>query len=82
MFRRSGDRGRSLLFYVDFALMNYREPACQKLLAKAVAEYIAAKEHEFEQDLISEPYLVRLRREMNRLQKRCPVVMVAELTAH
>jgi len=81
VFRRIADREHSLLFYVDFALTNYRELACQKLLAKAVAEYIAAKEHEFEQDLISDPYLVRLRREMNRLQKRCPMVMVTELTA-
>src|SRR5688572_22940028 len=72
VFRRIADRGHSILFYVDFALTNYREPACQKLLGKAVTEYIAAKEHEFEQDLISESYLVRLRREMNRLQKRCP----------
>ena len=53
VFRRISNRGHSLLIYVDFALTNYREPAFQKLLTKAIAEYIAAKEHEFEQDLIS-----------------------------
>ena len=41
---------------------------------------IALKEHELEQDLISEPYFVQLRREMNRLPKRCPAVAVSDLT--
>lgn len=45
----------SLSFYVEFALANYREPARQKLLAEAVGEYIASKEHEFEQDRRGRP---------------------------
>ncbi len=80
VFARVADQPRSLSFYVDFALANYREPTCRKALSEAAADYVAAKEHEFEQDLISETYLVRLRREMTRLQKRCPVATVAELT--
>lgn len=78
--RRLAGRPHSLSFYIEFALTNYREPTRQKLLAEAVVEYIATKEHELEQDLISEPYLVRLRREMKRLQKRCPVAQVSDLT--
>ena len=79
VFRRLTDLPRSLSFYVDFALANYREPTCQKSFAEAATEYVAAKQHEFEQDLISEPYFVRLRREMERLPKRIPVTTVAEL---
>jgi hypothetical protein len=45
------------------------------------AEYVAAKKHEFEQDLISEPYFVRLRRETHRIPKRIQVATVAELTS-
>lgn len=80
VFARVTGQPRSLSFYVDFALANYREPKCCKALSEAAADYVAAKEHEFEQDLISETYLVRLRREMTRVQKRCPVATVAELT--
>ena len=80
MFLRLAGRPRSLSFYVEFALANYREPATQKLLTEAVADYIALKDHELAQDLISEPYAVRLRRELKRLPKRCPVVAASDLT--
>ena len=45
VFHRLSGKGRPLSFYVDFAVANYREPENQKLLADAVAEYVAAKEH-------------------------------------
>ena len=80
IFKRLSGKSHSLSFYVDFALANYREPAARKNLKEAVAAYVAVKEHEFEQDLISEPYVVRLRREMHRLPKRCPAVWVSDLT--
>lgn len=80
LFNRIAGHTRSLSFYVDFALANFRDTVIQKPLADAVADYIAVKEFEQAQDLISEPYVVRLRREMNRLPKRCPVATVAELT--
>ena len=50
VFHRLAEKARPLSFYVDFAVANYREPENQKLLADAVTEYVAAKEHEFEQD--------------------------------
>src|ERR1017187_68823 len=50
VFHRLADGARPLSFYVDFAVANYREPDNQKLLADAIAEYVAAKEHEFKQD--------------------------------
>ena len=80
VFRRIAELGRSLSSCVDLALAHDREPACGKPLTEAVADYIAFKEHELEQDLISEPYLVRLRREMNRLPKRCPAHSASDLT--
>jgi len=80
VFRRLAGLPRSLAFYVDFALANYREPVNGKLLTEAVAEYIAMKEHEREQDMLSEPYFVRMKRDLNRLQKHFPGATVAELT--
>ena len=80
-FRRVAEHGRSLSSWVDFALANYREPARRKLLAEAVTQFVAAKQHEHEQDLLSEAHLVRLRRQLNRLQLHFPGATVAELTA-
>lgn len=80
-FRRIGDRRHSLSFYVEFALANYREPATQKLLSEAVTDYVAAKEHEREQDLLSEAHIVRMKRDLDRLQKHFPKAMVSDLTA-
>ncbi len=80
-FRRIGDGQHSLLFYVEFALANYREPATQKPLADAVADYVATKEHEREQDLLSEAHLARLKRDLDQLKKHFPEAMVSDLTA-
>lgn len=80
IFRRLADCEQSLSFCVDFMRANYRPPVAPKPLVEAVAAYVALKEHELVQDLISEPYLVRLRREIYRLPKRCPVTAVADLT--
>jgi integrase len=80
VFHRLAGNARSLLFYVDFAVANYREPEKQKLLADAVAEYVAAKEHEFEQDHISRPQMERIRMDLKRLTARFPRVSVAVLT--
>ncbi|MFI5335722.1 MAG: site-specific integrase [Opitutales bacterium] len=80
VFRRLTGQPRSLSFYVEFALANYREPTAQKLLAEAVAEYVATKKHEREQDLLSEPHLTRLKRDLERLKKHFPGTTVAELT--
>ena len=80
VFHRLADRTRSLSFYVDFAVANYREPEKQKPLADAVAEYIAAKEHEFAQDHISIPQLNRIRWDLKRLVGHFPGKAVADLT--
>lgn len=80
LFRRLAGRGRSLSFYLDFALANYREPEQQKTLVAAVTEYTAAKEHEFEQDHLSEPQFKRIKSELKRLQEHFSGKSVAELS--
>jgi integrase len=80
-FNRLKEKPRSLSFYLDYALTNYREPETQRLLADAVADYTAAKEHEREQDQISESHLVFLKRDLNRFVRHFPQTTVAELTS-
>ena len=80
VFRRLDGRAHSLSFYVEFALANYREPLTQKLLTEAVVEFLAIKDHEREQDLLSEPYLTRVKRDLKRLQTHFPAATVADLT--
>ena len=80
VFRRLDGRAHSLSFYVEFALANYREPLTQKLLTEAVIEFVAIKDHEREQDLLSEPYLTRVKRDLKRLQLHFPAATVADLT--
>jgi integrase len=80
VFRRLDGRAHSLSFYVEFALANYREPLTQKLLAEAVIEFVAIKDHEREQDLLSEAYLTRVKRDLKRLQLHFPAATVADMT--
>jgi integrase len=80
-FNRLKGKPRSLSFYLDYALTNYREPETQRLLADAVADYTVAKQHEREQDQISESHLVFMKRDLNRFVRSFPKATVAELTA-
>jgi hypothetical protein len=80
-FNRIKSHARPLTFYLDYALSNYREPQTRKKLLRAVAEYLAAKKHERQQDKISESHLVFMRRDLKRFLRHFPRVTVAELTA-
>ena len=80
VFHRLAGKAQSLSFFVDFALSNYREPEKQKKLADAIAEYVAAKDHEQAQDHISMPQCVRIRRDLKLLNAHFAGVTVAELT--
>ena len=79
VYHRLAGKARPLSFYVDFALATYREPERQKALADAVAEYITATEHEFEQEHISYPQLGRIRWDLKKLQGHFRGRSVAEL---
>ena len=80
VFTRLKGQSRSLSFYVDFALTNYREPEKQKPLADAAAEYVKAKEHEFAQDQLSPSQMNRIRWDLKRLAVYFSGKTVAELT--
>lgn len=80
VFSRLSGQPRSLSFYVDFALTNYREPAKQKPLSDAVGDYVTAKEYEFKQDQISPPQMQRIRWDLKRLAEAFPFKAVAEIT--
>ncbi|MDI1249004.1 MAG: site-specific integrase [Lacunisphaera sp.] len=80
LFQRVEGKSRPLSFYVDFALANYREPEKQKSLAEGIAEYVAAREHEFAQDQLSAPQMKRIRNDLKRLSHHFKGKSVADLT--
>lgn len=79
-FNRLKDQPRPLAFYLDFALSNYREPQTRKKLLRALAEYLVTKKRERQQDQISAPHLVIMRRELKRFLRHFGNIAVAELT--
>ena len=80
LFQRMQGKARSLSFYVDFALEHYREPERQKSLTDAIADYVASKEHEFDQQHICYPQLKRITWDLQRLEKHFKGKTVAEIT--
>jgi integrase len=80
-FRRLEGHERSLTFYLDFALSNYREPMCQKPLSEAAEAYLTAKTLEHDRQVISAPQLTTIRRHLEVLKAHFPGATVAELSA-
>jgi integrase len=80
LFQRVESKSRPLSFYVDFAFEHYREPEQQKSLTDAIAAYVAAKEHEYDQQHISYPQLKRITWDLRRLEKHFKGKTVAEIT--
>jgi hypothetical protein len=80
-YQRMGDKPqRSLSFYVDHALANYREPGEAKALVEAVADYVAGKTKEQERTLISISQLRSITRELETLKTRFPNGVLAQFT--
>ena len=79
-FRRLADATKSLSFYLDFALANYRAPDREQTLADAVKDYLAFKQREHDQNLLSISQLDHIRRHLDVLKKRFPAVLVSQLT--
>lgn len=82
VFQRLRSQSCSLSFYVDFALNNYKAPDQQKKLSAACADYIAAKQWEFDQDQLSAPQMRHIRWEMKRLTDQFTKQSVAEVTSN
>jgi hypothetical protein len=61
VLKRIGGAKASAPFFVEFALANYQEPESQVILTDAVADYIKAKEHAFQQDHISRSHTAESR---------------------
>lgn len=80
-FRRISEKKRTLSFYVDYALSSYREPEEQKGLAEGIADYVAAKQHEFQQGYICSPQFKRIDWELKRLEKAFPGKRICEIAA-
>lgn len=81
VFRRLRGRPCPLSFYVDFALTNYQEPEHRKKLVDACADYVAAKQREFDQLQLSRRQVGHIVWEMKRLVKQFPALSVAEITS-
>jgi integrase len=81
VFLRLRDKPHSLSFYVDYALANYREPEHRKRIEDAVADYVAAKEHEFAQDHLSPPQMERIRGDLKRFSAHFDAVSLDEINA-
>src|ERR1035438_2915462 len=81
LFRRVQGNNRSLTFYLDYALANYREPARQYSLADAATEYLAKKDREVAQQIISAPQALTIRRHLEVLKRQYPDAIVADLLA-
>lgn len=80
LFHRVAGKPRTLAFYVDYALANYREPEHQKKVSDAVTDYVAAKKREFEEDQLSKPQFRRIDWELKRFEKHFKGRTMAEIT--
>jgi len=80
VFLRLKGQPRSLQFYVDYALANYREPELQKPLAEAVQEYVATKEREHERGILSVRQFNSIRYELANFVESFPGMVVAQFT--
>jgi len=80
LFRRLQGYPRSLSFYLDYALANYREPASQHSLADAVTKYLAKKDREVAQQIISAPQATTIRRNLEVLKNQFPGSALVDLS--
>jgi integrase len=79
-FRRIDGRGSSLLFYLDYALANFRAPEHEQSLTAAVEAYLASKLREHERGIISAVQVGSIKKELTLLQGHFPGSTVAPLT--
>jgi hypothetical protein len=80
-FHRLEGRTRSLSFYLDYALANYRDPIRDVPLAEAIKEYVALREEDYKQGNLSHRQFTSFRCELRILEILFPRKTVADLTA-
>ena len=81
VFRRLDGRTRSLAFYFDFALTNYRDPVRDVTLAEAAKDYLALREADYKQGNLSHRQFTAFRCELRALEILFRGKTVADLTA-
>ena len=79
-FRRLAGAPKSLEFYLDYALTNYRAPEREITLADAVAAYLETKTREHTNGMLSECQLKDIRVRLEDLKKWFPRKAMAELS--
>jgi hypothetical protein len=80
-FQRLGERSRSLSFYLDYALTNYRDPVNDKPVVEAAREYLALREADHNQGHLSHRQFTSFRCELRALETTFQGKLVSELTA-
>ena len=80
-FQRLGIRSRSLSFYLDYALTNYRDPVNDKPVVAAAREYLILRELDHKQGHLSHRQFTSFRCELRALETRFQGMLVSELTA-
>jgi integrase len=73
-------RARSLTFYLNFALTNYRDPATDVSIEDAVQRYLTVREVDYEQQNLSHRQFTSFRCELRTLLASFPKKNVADLT--
>lgn len=79
-FRRLDGRPKSLLFYLDYALTNYRPPETEKSLKDAVDDYIAVKVRDHQRTLLSIRQIIAIKFELGHLTQRFAKHLVSQIT--
>ena len=80
-FQRLGNRSRSLSFYLDYALTNYRDPVNDKPVVEAAREYLALRQLDHKQGHLSHRQFTSFRCELRALETKFQGTLVSELTA-
>lgn len=80
-FHRLTGRARSLTFYLDHALANYRDPIRDVGVTEAVNTYIELREQDEKQKHLSHRQLQSIKWELRTLEATFRKMTVAELTA-
>jgi hypothetical protein len=80
VFRRLIGQKHSLSVLVDYALANFRDPVRDVPLATAIAEYVAVKQKEYEQTLLSKRQLHSIKYELETFKQRFPTGVLAQFS--
>jgi hypothetical protein len=79
-FRRLADAPKSLSFYLDYALANYRAPEREITVAAAVETYLATKKKEQANGMLSECQLKDIRVRLDCLVESFPRASLSQLS--